>query len=209
MTPSGSLRHASAGTEAENAAPYGAMGDSTLVLLVVGRDERAIEVLHRRYSHACASLALKLLRDDETAREVVQDAFLRVWLAGGSYDSGCGPFLPWLLGITYRRAVDALRVRRRQQSFSLEEWGAGGELEAPDTDALRALTDAETRESVRRCLMQLPANQRAPLELSYYGGLTQREIARALDTPLGTVKTRMVSGCRRLRKLLARSDGVA
>jgi RNA polymerase sigma factor (sigma-70 family) len=191
------------GSGGTTAVPYGELGDGALVRLVVGRDQRALETLHRRHARACASLAARLLRDDEAVREVVQDAFVRVWVAGNTYDGARGPFLPWLLSITHRRAIDVLRVRRRQWSLSLDEWEANGGRPAPDPAADRALADAETREAVRRCFTQLPAWQRAPLELFYYRGLTQREIALALATPLGTIKSRMVAGNRRLRELLA------
>jgi RNA polymerase sigma-70 factor, ECF subfamily len=190
-------------------AAYGALGDAALMRLVVAGDDRALETLHRRYVRPCSALAAKLLRDEEAVREVVQDAFLRLWLARARYDSRRGPLLPWLLAITYRRSVDVVRSQRRHSALPLYERDGSGEALAvvlPATlEGASGIAAAETRVVVRLSIAQLPHHQRVPIELAYFGGLTQQEIARTLDTPLGTIKSHMAKANRRLRQII---DGV-
>ena len=194
-------------------AAYAGEDDTALMRLVVAGDERALEALHRRYVRPCSAVAAKLLRDEETIREVVQDAFLRLWLARERYDSSRGALLPWLLGITYRRAVDSLRSQRRHGTVPLyERDGSGDEVvraPAADLEAVSVLAAAEARVVVRESVALLPHHLRVPLELAYFGGLTQTEIAGVLGRPLGTVKTHMAKGTRRLREIIGGREALA
>jgi RNA polymerase sigma-70 factor (ECF subfamily) len=187
---------------------YTQLDDETLVRLLVQQDVLALEALYHRYSRPIFSLALKILGDREVVEEVVQEVFLRLWTRAFGYDPQRGKLLSWLLTITHHRAIDELRRRRTQPEVDgLQDQLAA--VEEPDADPSRSLTQVEEREAVQRALAQLPEAQRRPIDLAYYGGLTQVEIAKLLNEPLGTIKTRMRLGMQKLRVLLAsEADGV-
>ena len=178
------------------------LDDEGLVRLVVEREVRALEALYGRYSRPVFSLALRLLGDREVVEEVVQEVFLRLWTRAGGFDPQRGKLLSWLLTITHHRAIDELRRRRSQPEIDgLQEQLAA--IEVPDTDPSTSLRNVEERDAVQQALAQLPPAQRQPIEMAYYGGMTQVEIAHSLGEPLGTVKTRMRLGMQKLRPLLA------
>lgn len=181
---------------------YARLDDETLVRLLVERDVLALEALYQRYSRPIFSLALKILGDREVVEEVVQEVFLRLWTRAFGYDPQRGKLLSWLLTITHHRAIDELRRRRSQPEVDgLQEQMAA--VEERDADPSASLTQVEEREAVQQALAQLPPAQSRPIELAYYGGLTQVEIAQLLNEPLGTIKTRMRLGMQKLRVLLA------
>jgi RNA polymerase sigma-70 factor (ECF subfamily) len=181
---------------------YAQLDDEALMRLLVEQDVRALEALYQRYSRPIFSLALKILGDREVVEEVVQEVFLRLWTRAFGYDPQRGKLLSWLLTITHHRAIDELRRRRSQPEVDgLQEQLAA--MEDTDADPSKSLTQVEEREVVRQALVQLPEAQRRPIELAYYGGLTQVEIAQLLSEPLGTIKTRMRLGMQKLRVLLA------
>lgn len=159
-------------------------------------DEAALEALYKRYAGLVFTLALRIVGDPELAREVLQDAFLRCWDGRESYDPGRGRVPWWLMGIARNRAIDLLRSRshqarlREQQSLS-SATPASSERDAADVTVLRR--------AVASALESLSAVQRQAIELAYYGGLTQAEIAQQLDEPLGTVKSRTREAMERLR----------
>jgi len=184
---------------------YSALDDEALVRLLVLQDVRALETLYQRYSRPIFSLALKILGDREVVEEVVQEVFLRLWTRAQGYNAERGKLLSWLLTITHHRAIDELRRRRTQpETDGLQEQLAAAEQ--PEGDPSASLAQVEEREAVQRALAQLPPAQRKPIEMAYYGGMTQVEIALALHEPLGTVKTRMRLGMQKLRGLLAGRD---
>lgn len=163
---------------------------------------RALDTLYERYSRPVFSLALKILGDREVVEEVVQEVFLRLWTRAESFDPRRGKLLSWLLTITHHRAVDELRRRRSQpEQDGLQDQIAS--LDEPASDPSETYSQVEDRETVQRALAQLPDAQRQPIEMAYYGGLTQVEIAETLNEPLGTIKTRMRLGMQKLRGLLA------
>ncbi|MQA85990.1 MAG: sigma-70 family RNA polymerase sigma factor [Streptosporangiales bacterium] len=169
--------------------------------MVTAGDEHALEVLYDRYGRAAYALALRIVRDDELAQEVVQEVFLALWRDPARFDAQRGSFSSWLLAMTHHKAVDAVRREESQRRRSIDvaalerEAGQQAELDEQVWEGLRG-------ERVRTALAALPAPQREALLLAYFGGYTQREIAALTDTPLGTVKTRMLAGMRRLRELL-------
>jgi RNA polymerase sigma-70 factor (ECF subfamily) len=184
---------------------YPSLDDEALVRLLVQQDVRALETLYQRYSRPVFSLALKILGDREVVEEVVQEVFLRLWTRAQGYDAERGKLLSWLLTITHHRAIDELRRRRTQpETDGLQEQLAAAE--EPGGDPATSLAHVEEREAVQRALAQLPPAQRKPIEMAYYGGMTQVEIALALHEPLGTIKTRMRLGMQKLRGLLAGRD---
>ena len=175
--------------------------DGFLARQIAKRDVSALEAVYNRYSRPVYSLARRLLRDDETTEEVVQEVFMRLWTRADEFDSARGRLLPWLLTITHHRAIDELRRRRaRGQHDDIDIVLATAE--AADGDPAHEAALAETREAVRQALQHLPEAQRRPIELAYFGGLSQAEIATMLNEPLGTIKTRMRLALQKLREFL-------
>jgi RNA polymerase sigma factor (sigma-70 family) len=172
--------------------------DEALLALASRGEEAALGELYDRYGRIAYGLALRILRDPALAEDAVQEAFLAVWRSAGSFLADRAKASTWILTLVHRRAVDLVRREERRRGDPLEaaEPAAG---EATDEEAaLRA-----QRRLVQEALRQLPDEQREALELAYYGGYTQSELAERLGQPLGTIKSRMFTGLRRLRDLLA------
>lgn len=184
------------------------LDDRALVARVSEGDGAALEALYGRYGRACYGLARRILTDEQLAQDAVQEVFLTVWRDASRYDPTRGGFSTWLLSMTHHKAVDAVRreenLRKRRTSADVLE---ATESTAPDVeDAVWSLL---RRERVREVLAELPDPQREALTLAYFGGYTQREIAGLTATPLGTVKTRMLAGMRRMRSSLDGMSGAA
>jgi len=162
-------------------------------------EESGLELLYARYGGLIFTLALRIVGDPELAREVLQDTFLRCWDGSESFDAGRGRVPWWLMGIARNRAIDLLRSRPHQARLREREQLAVGTGEPTQPDATDSLT---MRHAVVRALQNLPIAQRQAIELAYYGGLTQTEIAHELGTPLGTIKSRTREAMDRLRALL-------
>lgn len=183
------------------AASRQALEDSALIGLVREGDGPALEALYARYGRACYSLARRILTDEVLAQDVVQEVFLALWKDPGRFDVGRGAFATWLLSMTHHKAVDAVRREEnlRKRRAAADAVAAVAEPQrGPEELAWATLRE----ERVRAALAVLPVAQREALGLAYYGGFTQREIAGLTDTPLGTVKTRMLAGMRKLRDAL-------
>jgi RNA polymerase sigma-70 factor (ECF subfamily) len=175
--------------------------DLDLVRRMGRGDESALEALYARYGGLVYTLALRIVGDPELAREVLQDAFLGSWRGHDTYDPERGKVPWWLMGIARNRAVDLLRSRTHQARLREQAPLTAG-LPAtqpvdPGTDDMLAL-----RRAILSALQALSAGQRTAIELAYYGGLTQAEIARELHEPLGTVKSRTREAMERLRTSL-------
>ena len=196
------LRRTSRGQD--RAGTHDGLDDRALVARVTEGDGGALEALYGRYGSACYGLARRILSDEQLAQDVVQEVFLTVWRDAHRFDGSRGGFSSWLLSMTHHKAVDAVRReenhrKRRSAAELLDERPA----EHPQVDD--QVWSGIRRERVRTALQTLPVPQREALVLAYFGGYTQREIAGLTDTPLGTVKTRMLMGMRRLKDGL---DGV-
>jgi RNA polymerase sigma-70 factor (ECF subfamily) len=179
--------------------------DEELVAQLSHQDMEAFEALYDRYGNIVYSVSLRILGDVHAAEDVVQEVFLRVWRKPDHYDTARGRFLTWLLSVARNRAIDEQRSRGRRQRFEVGSApldGEGPQGDEADDPALAALVSDE-RSAVRRALVGLPPEQRSAIELAYYGGFTQQEIARALGEPLGTVKTRIRLGMQKMRAALA------
>ncbi len=176
----------------------------------IGRREvGAFEALYDRYSRLVFSTAYRVLSDVHSAEDVVQDVFVRLWRNPDRYVEERGKFLGWLLSVTRNRAIDEVRSRGRrplsESQIGDPDSGSSISDETPSEAAASALATAEMvdqRAMVKRALADLPKEQRMAIELAYYKGLTQAEIAEALQTPLGTVKTRIRLGMQKLRVAL-------
>jgi RNA polymerase sigma-70 factor (ECF subfamily) len=179
------------------------LSDEALVALVARGDEHALGELYDRLGRIAYGLALRVLRDERHAEDAVQEAFLTVWRTAAAFRAERAKASTWVLTLVHRRAVDLVRREQRRRAEPLGD-DAG---EAPATDA--APEDAVwlrlQRERVQAALRQLPDGQREALELAYYGGFSQSELAERLGVPLGTIKSRMFAGLTRLRELLDES----
>jgi RNA polymerase sigma factor (sigma-70 family) len=188
--------------------------DGVLVRRLAGGDTAAYETLYDRYSRPAYALARRITGDPVFAEEVVQEVFLALWKDPAKYDPARGGFPSWLLAATHHKSVDAVRreqtVRSRRATLADEAAYYTG---TPATDmppVFDAAWSGLRGERVRWALQQLPEKQREALVLAYYAGYTQSEIAERTGAPLGTVKTRMLAGMRRLRELLDEvSEGAA
>lgn len=183
----------------------GELSDEELMQQLFLRDRHAFEAIYDRYSDLVYSTALRVLRDPHLAEDISQEIFVRLWRKPDSYVAERGRFLTWLISVTRNRAVDEIRARGRRQrheTASPEEQ----ERELPAGEAMDPALNAqlaEQRRIVRAALAELPPEQRQVIELAFFGGLTQREIADRLSQPLGTVKTRVRLGMQKLRAHLA------
>jgi RNA polymerase sigma-70 factor (ECF subfamily) len=185
--------------------PEADASDRMLMRRVVDGDDSALEALYDRYGRPAFALARRITGDPVFAEEVVQEVFLALWRAPEKYDPDRGGFPSWLLATTHHKAVDAVRreetVRRRRASLA-DEAAAYTSVASDAPPVEDAAWSGLRGERVRQALGTLPEAQREALVLAYYAGYTQREIAERTNTPLGTVKTRMLAGMRRLRDLL-------
>jgi len=175
------------------------LSDEALVALVARADEDALAELYDRVSRIAYGLALRVLRDERHAEDAVQEAFLQVWRSAATFRAERAKASTWILTLVHRRAVDLVRREERRQADPLTDDSALGE--APEDTEEAAWLRFE-RERVQLALKQLPDVQREALELAYYGGFSQSELADKLGVPLGTIKSRMFAGLARLRELL-------
>jgi RNA polymerase sigma-70 factor, ECF subfamily len=175
------------------------LSDEALVALVARGDEDALAELYDRVGRVAYGLALRVLRDDRHAEDAVQEAFLQVWRSAATFRAERAKASTWILTLVHRRAVDLVRREERRQADPLTDDSAAGV--APEETEEAAWLRFE-RERVQSALKQLPDVQREALELAYYGGFSQSELAERLGVPLGTIKSRMFAGLARLRELL-------
>jgi len=175
------------------------LSDEALVALVARGDEDALAELYDRVGRVAYGLALRVLRDERHAEDAVQEAFLQVWRSAATFRAERAKASTWILTLVHRRAVDLVRREERRQADPLTDDSAAGV--APEETEEAAWLRFE-RERVQAALKQLPDVQREALELAYYGGFSQSELAERLGVPLGTIKSRMFAGLARLRELL-------
>ena len=180
---------------------YRGLRDGQLVELVAQQDAGALEALYDRYGRAAYSLARRILTEETLAQEVVQEVFLSLWRDARRFDAGRGTLATYLLSMTHHRAVDVVRREEKLRRWRTSDEGL--ELEAdPKVRVEDELLTSERRAEVRSALQELPAAQREAVLLAYFGGYTQREVAALVGVPLGTVKTRMAAGMRKMKAAL-------
>jgi RNA polymerase sigma factor (sigma-70 family) len=180
---------------------YQGLRDGQLVELVAQKDAGALEALYDRYGRAAYSLARRILTEETLAQDVVQEVFLSLWRNAARFDAGRGTVATYLLSMTHHRAVDVVRREENLRRWRTSEDGL--ELEPdPGPRVEEEVEASERRAQVRAALGELPAAQREALLLAYFGGYTQREVAALVGVPLGTVKTRMAAGMRKMRAAL-------
>lgn len=180
---------------------YATAGDNRLVFALAQRDVRALEALYDRYGDYVYSVSLRVVGDVQLAEDISQEVFLRLWRRPDLFDAARGRFVTWLLSVARNKAIDERRSRGRRfrhenpPGFMTEE-PAGAEN--PVDSALMA----DDRVVIQKALAHLPAEQRLAIQLAYFGGFTQQEIAAGLNQPLGTIKTRIRLGLQKLRAVL-------
>jgi RNA polymerase sigma-70 factor, ECF subfamily len=180
--------------------------DSQLVGRMAAGEDAALGDLYDRYGKMVYALALAIVREPADAEEVVVDAFGQAWRQAGSFDATRGSVAAWLATIARSRALDTIRARGRrvrahERAALLSDEGLAAPITAAG-DPARGVERTETRRLVSQALAALPGPQRTAIELAYFEGLSQSEIAERLAEPLGTVKTRIRSGMEKLRGLL-------
>lgn len=178
--------------------------DEELIGLVSAGELSALDDLYSRHSRAVYGFVYYLLRDPAKAEEVTQEVFVNVWQKATSYRAERGSFTTWVMTMAHHKAIDELRRTQRHRS-AMENLTrhAAIEGEAVEGTPYESAQRAEAAEAVQRALQSLPQEQRQAIVLAHYHGYTQSEIADRLEQPLGTIKTRMRLGLRKLRTALA------
>jgi len=180
------------------------LSDEAVVALVARSDETALGELYDRYGRVAYGLCVRMLRDRSLAEDAVQEGFLAVWRSAPRFLPERAKASTWILALVHRRAVDIVRREQRRRTDSLELAPEPVEGAADESVWLRL-----ERERVQKALAQLPDPQREALELAYYGGFTQSELAERLGQPVGTIKSRMFTGLASLRELLGDAEEMA
>ena len=178
--------------------------DTQLLTFIMRGEDWALAEIRDRYARLVFSIALRTLHDQDSAEEVVQQVFTKVWQRARDYHAERGKFSSWVSTIAYHQCIDELRHRRVPFFSDAVDWEslddrASDNRSAPDEQ------DRVDQVWIREALQQIPAQERMIIELAYWGGMSQREIAGYYHLPLGTVKTRMRLGMQRLKLLLQQS----
>jgi RNA polymerase sigma-70 factor (ECF subfamily) len=178
------------------------LSDEALVALVARGEDAALAELYDRLGRPAYGLALRIVRDPDLAEDAVQDAFVTLWRTARQFVPERARASTWLLTLVHRRAVDVVRREERRRADSLDLAPEPATDGGADDDVLLRLE----RERVQGALAQLPDAQRETLELAYFGGFTQSELADRLGQPIGTIKSRMFAGLRTLAGLLGDAE---
>jgi RNA polymerase sigma-70 factor, ECF subfamily len=178
------------------------LSDEAVVALVARSDQEALGELYDRFGRVAYGLALRVLRDERLAEDAVQEGFLAAWRNADRFMPERAKASTWLLTFVHRRAVDVVRHEERRRAEPLPQASEAAPSDSAEEDAWLRFE----RERVQTALRQLPDQQREAIELAYYGGFSQSELAERLGQPIGTIKSRMFAGLARLRELLAEPD---
>jgi RNA polymerase sigma-70 factor, ECF subfamily len=184
------------------------LSDEALVALVARGDDSGLAELYDRVGRVAYGIAYRILRDDRLAEDAVQEGFLAVWRSAATFRAERGKASTWIVTLVHRKAVDIVRREQRRRAEPLEA-GVGQDAVDPAGSAEDEAWLGFERDRVQSALRALPDAQRETLELAYYGGYSQSELASRLGVPLGTIKSRMFAGLARLREVLdeAESEG--
>lgn len=184
------------------------LSDADLVGMTADGNPDAIGVLYDRYSGAVFAFAVRILSDRAVAEELLQEVFFRCWKQARAYSPERGSFITWLLSITHNMAIDELRRRSRrpQRADAADPVLLLANVKDRDPSVEDLALMSALRDQIGEAMQSLPLAQRETITMAYFGGLTQREIADELQEPLGTVKTRMRLGIRKLRDYLEKHE---
>jgi RNA polymerase sigma-70 factor (ECF subfamily) len=181
------------------------LSDEALIALVARGDDSALAELYDRVGRVAYGIAFRILRDERLAEDAVQEGFLAVWRSAATFRAERAKASTWVVTLVHRRAVDIVRREERRRAEPLESVG-GQDTPDPAGSAEDEAWLGFERERVLSALAALPDAQRESLELAYYGGYSQSELAEMLGVPIGTIKSRMFAGLARLRALLDETD---
>jgi len=186
---------------------FNQLSDSELMTQVVHRSEHALEILYARHSPLLRSVAMRILSNYAEVDDVLQDVFIHLWNRSSDYSAEKGQLLGWLVTITRRRALDRVRQRSAYQNATnrYEEKckHAIGQVNSSACIVDKEVQQHELHDLVMHSIESLPPHQGEVVQLTFFKGLSQREIAARLSLPLGTVKTRIELGMRKLSRSLA------
>jgi RNA polymerase sigma-70 factor (ECF subfamily) len=187
---------------------YQELTDAQLMERIQNRDTMALSELYDRYSPILFGLAIKILKNQMFAKDVLQDVFIQVWKNAGHYKVKQGKALAWMASICRNRCIDILRLKDTQtqrSAFEPRDLDHIRSLVSDERDSPLALAnDEQLKELVKSALQKIPPEQRKLIEMAYYKGYSQSEIAEKTDTPLGTVKSRIRSGMLQLKEIFIR-----
>ena len=182
--------------------------DAALIAAVAAGDDAAMARLYDRFTALVQAVAVRMLRDRALADELAEDVFVEIWRRSSQYDATRGSLATWIATIARSRGIDRIRARQRQGHVELgEDDRPEAAFTAPSSDPAAGVVASEDRVRINRALRALSPEQREALELAYFAGLTQTEIAARLSRPLGTVKTHMRQGLIRMRDELRTQGG--
>ena len=191
---------------------YEGPSNEQLMALIKNGDDAALEMLYRRHTRLLRTVVARVLNNEHDIDDTIQEIFLEVWRQAERYDEGKGKALGWIVTLARRRAIDKLRKKmsygRAEERFRVETEGAFG-VGTPIHAVNDAVTASETSVVFKRLLDALPAPQRQALSMTFYGGLSQRQIATETGIPLGTIKTRIELAIRKLRQSISAIGGSA
>lgn len=182
-------------------APMQTTPDSTLIEQMMAGDEAALSILYDRYSAVLFGMLLRILRDRQAAEEILQDLFLQLWRGAARFDASRGSLSTWLLVIGRNRAISRLRGKMNRE-VTEEEDGDYANSFVSSQNVENEARRSELRGTLNAALNKLPSEQRQVLELAYFEGMSQSEIAARTASPLGTVKTRVRTGMQSLKEML-------
>ena len=186
---------------------YQVLEDQELLVRIAAGDKDALEAIYERYSSAVYSLARYMLRSEAVAEEATQDVFLNIWLKAASYSSSRGQPKTWIMSVAHHKVIDVIRSRRRAAAISdPKEYETLDLLPSGEVATDVAVERNLEAERVREALSRLPSAQQEVINLAYFNGLSQSEIAARLGQPLGTVKTRARLALQKLREELRQDD---
>lgn len=176
--------------------------DTEILSAIAGGEETAVATLYDRHATLLYGIANQMLRDPGAAEDVVQDVFVSAWRQASSYDSVRGSVTTWLVTLTRNRAIDRIRRERSRNPVGAPvDVETAFDLDSGD-DTAGVVLDRMVGNQVREAVADLPDKQRESLELAWFSGFSQSEIATRINVPIGTVKTRMFHGMRQLSELL-------
>jgi len=185
--------------------------DGELIAMIAAGESAAFETLYNRYAAIVYQTVLRVVHDQALAEDLVQEVFWRVWRRSSRFAGEGGQVVPWLRVVARNLSIDELRRMRAQPVLFHAELEQSGMLQLPDdqADVVGSTMKREQRRMIVLALQQLPVEQRQVIELNFFGGRSYKEIAAALNRPLGTVKTRARLGLLKLKQTLATEDSRA
>ncbi len=184
--------------------------DEQLMAHIINRNHDALEVVYDRYAAIVMGVAFRILQNRQSAEEVVQETFWRVWDRASSFDTHRGQFKSWMFSIARRYAIDLTRRAKVRPKTAVNETEAEMMLKAPSSENVaEAVLSGIEREQVKEAIKSLPPDQSQVIQMAYYEGLTRKEIATATQTPVGTIHTRARLALKKLESVLKKREEAA